>query len=239
MTVATPKINWLLFSFVGIVVLIFGVAIGLMIGKYIYTKPTPTPIISASPTSTPIADPTANWKTYTNTKFGYSIKYPLILTPLETTADIYLHQIAFESPEKAYLSGVIVEVRNLTNLADEVSYRTWRIVGHIADKLDSEIPISIFGLSGKRLNYTSGQKQFSTIIIPYQKLVYSIEAESNLLDQILSTFKFVDQNQTYTCPQTAWVNCMPGPNAPQNPQCSTDYYSWAKKNCPNFQGLAR
>ena len=34
--------------------------------------PTPTPIVVATPTP----DPTANWKTYTNTKYGYSIKYP-------------------------------------------------------------------------------------------------------------------------------------------------------------------
>lgn len=83
-------------------------------------------------------------------------------------------------------------MRNLTNLEDEISYRKWRVVGHIADKLDSEVPISIFSLPGKRLNYTSGQKQFSTIIVPYQKLVYTVEAESNLLDQILSTFQFTD-----------------------------------------------
>ena len=34
--------------------------------------PTPTPVAVATPT----LDPTANWKTYTNEKYGYSIKYP-------------------------------------------------------------------------------------------------------------------------------------------------------------------
>ncbi len=157
----------------------------------------PTPTLSPTPqmNSDPALRDTANWKTYTNTKFGYSIKYPPTLTPLESTSDIYLHQATFNGPEKSYLSGIIIEVRNLTNLEDEISYRTWRVVGHITDKLDSEIPILVSSTLSKRLNYSYGQKQFGTIVIPYQKLVYSIEAESNLLDQILSTFKFVGQTQ--------------------------------------------
>lgn len=163
--------------------------------KLIQVDNTPSKL-SSLPSPTPTPDPTANWKTYTNTKFGYSIQYPPALTPLETTGDIYLHQVEFKGPEETYLSGIIVEVRNFTNLEEEVSYRKWQVVGHITDKLDSEIPISISGLSGKRLNYFSGQKQFSTIIVPYQKLVYTVEAESNLLDQILSTFKFFDKGSS-------------------------------------------
>ncbi len=31
---------------------------------------------TSSPISTPLVDPTANWKTYTNAQYGYSIKYP-------------------------------------------------------------------------------------------------------------------------------------------------------------------
>jgi len=38
--------------------------------------PTQIPIATSTPMSTPTSDPTANWKTYTNTKYGYSIKYP-------------------------------------------------------------------------------------------------------------------------------------------------------------------
>lgn len=35
-----------------------------------------TPVAVASPTPTATADPTADWKTYTNTKVGFQIKYP-------------------------------------------------------------------------------------------------------------------------------------------------------------------
>ena len=37
-------------------------------------QPTPTPIVVVTPSPTP--DVAANWKTYTNTKWGYSFKYP-------------------------------------------------------------------------------------------------------------------------------------------------------------------
>jgi hypothetical protein len=48
--------------------------------------------------------------------------------------------------------------------------------------------------------------------------------------------KFVPSN--YLCPTTPWVDCMPGPHKPYNPQCSSDFLSWAKANCPSFSGAA-
>ena len=62
---------------------------GIQIGKQQATRntkqatrisPIPSPLIGPSPTfppeQTPSPDETAEWKTYTNTKYGYSIKYP-------------------------------------------------------------------------------------------------------------------------------------------------------------------
>jgi hypothetical protein len=39
--------------------------------------PTQAVMVTPTPMLTPTFDPTTNWKTYTNTKYGYSIKYPL------------------------------------------------------------------------------------------------------------------------------------------------------------------
>ncbi len=41
-----------------------------------------------------------------------------------------------------------------------------------------------------------------------------------------------------TCPASDWVDCMPGPDKPQNPQCQPEFLEWATANCPNFQGAA-
>jgi len=60
-------------------------------------QPTPTPGLVATPTP----DLTADWKTYTNTKYGYSIKYPLTykedLTLLDLSRDnsLWLQNIFF------------------------------------------------------------------------------------------------------------------------------------------------
>lgn len=142
-------------------------------------------------------DQTADWKIYTNTKYNYIIKYPSTLTPIEIPDDvIYLHHVEFKDPKVTSMSGITVEVRNLTTLKDEIVYRKWQVEGHlIPGKIDSEEPITISGLSGTILNYTSGEEKFSIAIVPYQKFVYTITAQSNqlqLYNQLLSTFKFIN-----------------------------------------------
>lgn len=45
----------------------------------------PTP----SPTASEVPDPTANWKTYSNTKYAFSIKYPSSFQALTNSTDLY------------------------------------------------------------------------------------------------------------------------------------------------------
>lgn len=66
------------------VILVGGAAyyLGTQKGKIsLNTTPGEGPVKSNQPTG--IADPTANWKTYFNMKYGYSIKYPADWTPRE------------------------------------------------------------------------------------------------------------------------------------------------------------
>jgi hypothetical protein len=42
---------------------------------------------------------------------------------------------------------------------------------------------------------------------------------------------------SFVCPETEWVDCMPGPDMPK-PWCEPDYLEWASDNCPGFQGAA-
>ncbi len=44
-------------------------------------------------------------------------------------------------------------------------------------------------------------------------------------------------NSNYICPQTEWIDCMPGPGV-KNPRCDPQYLRWAKNNCPGFKGAA-
>jgi len=42
----------------------------------------------------------------------------------------------------------------------------------------------------------------------------------------------------YTCPDTEWVDCMPGPDRVKTNLCDTSFLEWAQLNCPGFQGAA-
>lgn len=82
--------------FIGILLLFLGILIGLVIDNtallshlripYLNPSPTPIPILTTTPTPTatltptPTLNPTANWKTYTNTTYGFSFSYPQDVT---------------------------------------------------------------------------------------------------------------------------------------------------------------
>jgi hypothetical protein len=42
----------------------------------------------------------------------------------------------------------------------------------------------------------------------------------------------------FTCPESPWVDCMPGPDKPFKPECQKDFLDAAKTNCPGFEGAA-
>ena len=74
-----PPKNYLLFILLGLIILIF-IFCSLFLVKSIYIgKPhivpvTPFPQVTITPS--PTANPTADWKTYKNTKFGFTLQYP-------------------------------------------------------------------------------------------------------------------------------------------------------------------
>lgn len=50
----------------------------------------------------------------------------------------------------------------------------------------------------------------------------------------------VPPTNDYTCPKTEWVDCMPGPLEGKSQgikfECADEFITWAKANCPDFQG---
>lgn len=88
--------------------------------------PTPTPSIIVTPIVTPTPDPTANWKTYTNTKYRYQFKYPparkfkISLTNPESSP-LYVIR---ETVSSGYVDGWDVLIRAYEN-SDELSLVDW------------------------------------------------------------------------------------------------------------------
>ncbi|KKS33299.1 MAG: hypothetical protein UU93_C0001G0130 [Candidatus Amesbacteria bacterium GW2011_GWA2_42_12] len=117
--IQTQKTNWLLFLVVGIVILGIGIWIGLFLGKRLYSKPLPQPTPLPAETLVMEGDPTANWKVYTNSKYGFQLKFPDDECKDEKYTSIneyvdkqgkYIVGICFKSPH-----GYIVQINLLNN----------------------------------------------------------------------------------------------------------------------------
>ncbi|KKS84967.1 MAG: hypothetical protein UV59_C0012G0060 [Candidatus Gottesmanbacteria bacterium GW2011_GWA1_43_11] len=133
-----------------------------------------------------------DWKTYRNEEF--IVKYPP-----------YLQQYKFEGIEKEDPSYQIVFDKNPNgrlisinlekglNIDNQVSYREFRIIGHIADEITSKTDIQTDKFSGIRLDYViSKDEEYSEAIITNSTLVVTIISPKDYFDQILPTFEFVE-----------------------------------------------
>jgi len=294
-----PKSNLILWAVIGITILAAGVGIGLIAGKYSspvdnnqkQVQKTDIPVTSPSVAPTETADPTANWKTYTNSQEKITFDYPqnwslaeydkerIVVGDDRAEAVTIFFSIyspfALESPT----TDKIIEAWFNYNKGSNAQFPDGgKVLSEEFIKVDG-LEATKYILVNKIVSSTQSSYQRTWVFVPNNNRITLVDYEgtnNKLFDQILSTFKFTTVKctgvcpqlmppapnfctngtiisgganecgcqlgptcESFTCPQTAWVNCMPGPNAPQNPQCTTDYYSWAKKNCPNFQGIAR
>lgn len=144
------------------------------------SKPTP------SPTPTITTDPTADWKTYTNTQYGFSFQYPSHWQDNQSDA---LFSLSDQSGHG--LSGWIVEV----------------LTGGDFFASETETQMSISGKPA-RVQYGSYIKNTSAntarIFIPlkvseeiFMELTFpsnEISSAKTLLQQTLSTFKFLPKD---------------------------------------------
>lgn len=191
---------------------IFGVLVftGATFGAYRFgqrqAQPTPTPTPAAVVTPTP--DATANWKTYTNTEYGYSIKYPTDWVVLEGTTDgedyarffkgpysegeptpqTYISILIRKNPRKLSLDEWLEEDKNRpfaeepTILTiDEVRALKWVNKGEIGK--DSTI---IFLEKNKVVH------QIASLL-----MAGNIEEIKHTFNLILSTFRFLEEEEEW------------------------------------------
>ena len=101
------------FSLIGLLLLFGTFYAGYWLGCQKEKVETPKPIIPTPtqaliPTSTPTLDPTADWKTYINQTYNYSIKYPQeINISLSSEPEAY-NWISFEFPEKGKWTAQLI-----------------------------------------------------------------------------------------------------------------------------------
>ncbi|MDP3093891.1 MAG: hypothetical protein Q8N16_03965 [bacterium] len=287
-----------------------------------------------SPTPTATADPTANWKTYTNTQYEYTIKYPanylvgfcdelagefiessgseLQVDILPFTEDIAQKYCPNELDNFLRILVFDIKIFNefdkpLPELADSIyqqqksHFKTTYISSLTRSKFDGYDNYEYL-FSGPSLFMLDGSEsvkdgKYKVIFFQKDANVYSLYLKnSDIFNQILSTFKFLGEEDSvigiqtsvccscpkrisisqigkdgwiiyengkdytnllpasclgvqcqpcepidlYVCPETGWVDCMPGgPNVGVKYECTSEAINWYKANCPNFKGMAQ
>lgn len=258
--------NWVLISLVLFVIFLSLGAAGFFAYQYmqlkqqINSKPTPSP---TSFSKTPPADPTADWKTYNNTLYKFSHKFPPQAEMKEIiTQSKGNNKVLFaidtseigetQNPNTEFYDGysftVVVVEKSPTETISDVSSEYISNCNEVGDLTKPPESITVNGIKGIT-HSCRGLGEYKYILFPAPKTngyyfeirtFYEGPNKTNYqktVNQILSSFKLLDQSTTtYLCPANGWVGCMPGQEA--KPECSTEAMSWYKTNCPNFKGAA-
>jgi hypothetical protein len=218
----------LIYSIGGIVLLLLGTVGGYYLGHSrgktestvtpTQTTSTVTPTtVSTAPTAT---DETATWKTYTNTKYGYSFKYPesnqapenegidgTPATNVSQVLHIYLTEGTAQTNDltairfSAYPLSTSDKKLSLADLVKSISHEAYTTS---EVKVGNETAIKVnYTTGGYNILNNAGQVVIGSSgsdvrFIKHNDTIYLIEPNENgtktgnptLADQILSTFKF-------------------------------------------------
>jgi hypothetical protein len=158
-------------------------------------KTVQVPVASSNPVVNPTADPKANWKTYSNSQFGFQLMYPTELTYLydqlkQVGDNLLLQNFNGSKPRKEESSDfqMVLYVSNDTGLGLE------KVVKNSENKIISNITIG----GEKAIKGTSIQKyeEVPTVWVKHSGYLFTIQLSTpkttnfSLFDQILSTFQF-------------------------------------------------
>ncbi|GEM_PF-1742510 len=226
--ISKPKNYAIVWIIAGVVILTIGLGIGLVAGKYLFSPQVSSyedciiakgSIVQESYPATCVTkdgksfrqiltdeekknlqppDPTANWKTYTNSNFSFVIKYYPNLSPQEQIIDNSTF-ISFVNKEKQS-NGPISILVSKTDLDSAIKFTKWTIEGHVVARLLEEKSVEISDAKGIRLHYEIGSPEYTGkefndyVILTRGTLAYTLQSQGDLVafDQILSTFKFIE-----------------------------------------------
>ena len=148
------------------------------------TTPTPTKTNTpVSPTPTPTPNLRANWKTYTNSQYGFEVKYPDTWKVSETAASVNFMLV--KNAQDVYLSFFVY---NEPISEAEAHLPLFSVPGR---KIDSRTNVIINGIAWVKLVVEKNQ----IALLTYSNgRTYAAQYSTfeNVSSQILSTFKFTN-----------------------------------------------
>lgn len=178
-------------------------------------RPTPTPVVATNPET--------GWQKYTNTRYGYSLEYPSDWKVTVGTGDDSEPETVSQirlSPASFAKNETLMWVR-----ASQTYYKdTIDLSKNLGNCRPNSECITIYSKNNSTLDGTSALRYTHSQLGPGQVLtvdalknghIYSLDLERpedsqenvKIFDQILSTFKFLDQPSTvslYPTPPASW-----------------------------------
>ncbi|HSX19156.1 MAG TPA: hypothetical protein VLE91_03395 [Candidatus Saccharimonadales bacterium] len=178
------------FAILGVICLFVAATIlfnTVLIKKENKTEATPSGI----PVDANISDQTANWKTYTNKKFNYTFKYPPTLT-VSTGVESLPGNENLRRLEGTAVINLINDNKILFQISSLPEYKSLdQIKIDLNDKSGIKNITSTTLGSTLAIKYTDNSATYITLL--KNNLRYDFYAgDKELLDQILSTFKFTN-----------------------------------------------
>lgn len=208
------------------------------------------------PTPSPTADPTANWRQITNKYWSFKAPPDLHYELIEPDENSIVLDPTIKSDTKTQGGFDGLFLISIMRITTPYPVPTTSPVSSLSTQGYSVLvsdtkQILVDGMPATYQMETQSGGQFPGISIrAYLKsgsdtYLFSLtdSTKKDLLDQILSTFKFIETASPtpaaqYTCPTGGYVDCMPVLDAAKQKACSSDAITWYKANCPSFKGVA-
>ncbi len=200
------------------------VMIAILFGGYLIYQNQFKSVTPSSPQTTqPGSDEAANWKTYTNTKYGYSIKYPtdwIVNDPCiadKQFLDCSAPEVSIKSLEKFTLNEQDINYSIRISKLDKDPRDTTGLIafyvppgGYKEEKINSIDVLKGLGMNNT-LEFYFKKRENNYIWItfgPYSEKAPFPKQGSfyKTFNKILSTFKFTDQNQADTFNWKTYTN---------------------------------
>ncbi|MFC1649378.1 hypothetical protein ACFL2C_01515 [Patescibacteria group bacterium] len=158
------------------------------------------------PSLIPNNQDTSKWKAYIHVdeEILYSVKHPSSTTPHEVADNgRFDSQVNFKSADG---DSFFTVVSKKNGLMEQIEYEKW-ILSHSLLSLVDETNLLVDGLQARRLDYeTTEEYEYdptTLIVVSKGEYAYTISAHPKNIDQILSTFIFMDtcSFENRSCPE--------------------------------------